>query len=153
MSELMKAQSQSQMSDERKEISAEEKVKDWIQNRVKLSEYTQLLIENGFDTMDSVCEITNEELTEMGMTKMGHRKRFIKHIQALKGTHQSQINREKQPRIAPIAYAPNVNRYVWICVMCDTQNGNGVSQCTLCGLKRNYKKVEIEGPNVVDTAQ
>lgn len=46
---------------------------------VKLDQYHAVLDENGFDTMDSLAEITVEDLTEMKV-KLGHARLIIKHL-------------------------------------------------------------------------
>lgn len=52
-------------------------VREWMSTVVRLSEYTDLLIENGFDRMDMFSNLTIRDLKEMGITKMGHRKMIV----------------------------------------------------------------------------
>eukprot|EP01084_Bolivina_argentea_P103441 185276_1 len=131
-----------------------------MKETVKLNIYSQLLIDNGFDSMETIIDLTMEELIQLGIDKMGHRKKIYKHIQLLKNKNKSkqiikpiyypQIQQQQQPIASP-AYSSNINN--WKCPMCDTNNLNCSYLCKLCGLKRNYMNNEIEGPNVIDTAK
>ena len=45
-----------------------------------LLEYHELFIKNGFEDLSSLYDISNDELKEIGITKMGHRKKLLKYI-------------------------------------------------------------------------
>ena len=64
------------------------KFKKWMENEVKLPQYFELLIENGFEDMESMKDITMEHLREMGIDKMGHRIKLMKSIAALKAADE-----------------------------------------------------------------
>ena len=59
-------------------------MKNWIKDEVKLSQYCELLMENGFEDMESMKDITMEHLREMGINKMGHRLKLMKSVAKLK---------------------------------------------------------------------
>ncbi len=67
-----------------KKISYNErnKIKKWLNETVKLGQYFELLIKNGYDTFESIYDITFNDLAEIGINKMGHRK-IIKYISKL----------------------------------------------------------------------
>ena len=56
----------------------------WMENEVKLPQYFELLIENGFEDMESMRDITMEHLREMGMDKIGHRLKLMKSVATLR---------------------------------------------------------------------
>ena len=62
--------------------------KKWMENTVRLPEYFELLIENGFEDMESMKDMTMEHLREMGIDKMGHRIKLMKGIAALKAVDE-----------------------------------------------------------------
>ena len=64
------------------------KFKKWMENKVKLPQYFELLIDNGFEDMYSVTNITMEHLREIGIDKMGHRLKLMKSIAALKAVDE-----------------------------------------------------------------
>lgn len=48
----------------------------WLE-LLKLSEYHVRLCDEGYDTIDKVCELTWEDLEDIGITKLGHQKRLL----------------------------------------------------------------------------
>ena len=60
------------------------RLKEWIENEVKLPQYFDLLMENGFEDMESMKDITMEHLQEIGISKLGHRVKFMKAVTTLK---------------------------------------------------------------------
>lgn len=48
----------------------------------KLSEYCGMFDDNGIDTLEDLQHVTHEDLKEMGMKKLGHRKRLLRRIKA-----------------------------------------------------------------------
>eukprot|EP01083_Nonionella_stella_P103623 296110_1 len=55
----------------------------WLQNEVKLMEYYEVLIQNGFDNLNAMKMVGVKELEEIGIHKMGHRYRLLYHIKKL----------------------------------------------------------------------
>ena len=56
----------------------------WMEFEVKLPRYFELLVENGFEDMESMKDITMEHLREMGIDEIGHKLRLMKSVAALK---------------------------------------------------------------------
>ena len=52
----------------------EELVRQWLSINVRLPEYTERIIENGFDRMDVIARLSVTDLEPMGITKVGHKK-------------------------------------------------------------------------------
>ena len=54
-----------------------------------LAEYADALVADGYDDVEFLCEMGDEKLhtvlTEVGMTKVGHRKRLVHQVQKLRG--------------------------------------------------------------------
>ncbi|GME33293.1 hypothetical protein GTA08_BOTSDO06819 [Neofusicoccum parvum] len=53
-------------------------------NRLRLQDYLPALVENGFDSWDVVCDITEEDLAHLGF-KLGHRRVLQREIAASRG--------------------------------------------------------------------
>lgn len=51
-------------------------VSEWLMT-YKLADYVPVFEGNGYDTTELMVGITHEELQEMGITKIGHRKKLI----------------------------------------------------------------------------
>ena len=56
----------------------------WLEHDVKLPQYVELLMDNGFEDMESMKYITMDHLREMGIEKMGHRLKLMKSVAKLK---------------------------------------------------------------------
>eukprot|EP01084_Bolivina_argentea_P133211 235073_1 len=52
----------------------------WLKDVVGLDEYFDLLLNNGFDTFESVKMLTMNELNLIGIHKLGHKMLLLKHI-------------------------------------------------------------------------
>ena len=122
-------EAQNQGDEELKEETEEMKLKKWMEEEVKLPQYFDLLKENGFEDLDGVQDLTDNDLREMGIEKMGHRRKIIKFVSKLKATNTEpvQIQPTAQQYHVPVAAAA----YSF-----------GVAQPA---------KVDAEGPNLVDT--
>eukprot|EP01083_Nonionella_stella_P139304 424674_1 len=61
--------------------------KQWLAQKVRLPQYHDLLVQNGFETLELIMEISDiEELKIIGISKSGHVLKFHKEIQRLKET-------------------------------------------------------------------
>ena len=47
---------------------------------INLLEYYNIFNENGFDDLDSLSDITSQDLLEMNIKKLAHRKKILKKI-------------------------------------------------------------------------
>ena len=72
-----------------KEEANEWTLRKWMESEVKLPQYFEMLMENGFEDMESLKDITMEHLREMGIDKIGHRLRLMKSVAALKADDDS----------------------------------------------------------------
>lgn len=50
-------------------------ISDWLTN-YKLAEYIPLLENNGYENTELLVDITQEELLDLGVQKVGHRKKL-----------------------------------------------------------------------------
>ncbi|KAF4300652.1 putative hmg box protein [Botryosphaeria dothidea] len=57
----------------------------YVLDRINLQEYLPALVENGFDTWDVVCDITEDDLAHLGF-KLGHRRILQREIAASRGS-------------------------------------------------------------------
>ncbi len=77
-----------------KSESEMDKVRIWMNDIVKLPQYSEIIIQNGYDDMESVADIILEDLCSMGVEKIGHRRKIIKNAKKLKEKkNMQQINR------------------------------------------------------------
>ena len=53
-------------------------LREWIENKMGLPQYFELLMDNGFEDLESLKDITMEHLREMGIEEMGHRLKLMK---------------------------------------------------------------------------
>jgi len=59
---------------------------------IELGEYKINFIENSISGQE-LFELSDEDLASMGLTKLGHRKKFLKTVQSLKGNSSTQSGR------------------------------------------------------------
>eukprot|EP01083_Nonionella_stella_P269769 913033_1 len=70
--------------DEPRTEDERELLKDWLSQKVRLPQYYDALVDNGYDTLDIIKEITDEkELTAIGIDLKGHVMKLMKEIQRL----------------------------------------------------------------------
>ena len=118
--------------EELKEETEEMKLKKWMEDEVKLPQYFELLKEDGFDDLESVQDVTEDDLKAMGINKTGHRRKIIKFVTKLKATNNPLVAVQSS---APEQHAPAAAAAVY---------SSGVAESA---------KIYAEGPNVVDTAR
>ena len=98
-------EAQNQGDGKLKEETDELKLKKWMKNEVKLPQYFELLKENGFEDLDGVQDLTENDLREMGVEmhvrhpreKMGHRRKIMKFVAKLKATNNSSVPIQPPP--------------------------------------------------------
>ncbi|XP_054879072.1 caskin-1-like isoform X5 [Poeciliopsis prolifica] len=56
---------------------------DWL-SHLGLSQYYQVLVQNGYENIDFVSDITLEDLQEIGIAKLGHQKKLMLGVKKLK---------------------------------------------------------------------
>ena len=60
-----------------------DRFKYWLKNDVGLEDYYQLLVENGVDSLSTIKLLKEKELTEIGITIIGHRVKLLHEISLL----------------------------------------------------------------------
>ena len=60
-------------------IGINQAVNGWL-NEIGLSEYYGLFINSGCDDMETILSLTDDDLKELGIHKLGHRKKIMNHI-------------------------------------------------------------------------
>ena len=110
-----------------------EKLRKWMRDEVKLPRYFNVLKDNGFDNMESLQDLTSWDLKEMGIDKMGHRRRIMRNVNMLRAGSNVLIPMHPAP-LQQVPVAP-VAAYSF-----------GVAQSRTA-------RIVVEGPNVVDTAR
>lgn len=75
-------------------ITRAQSLQQWLE-MLKLGEYYQRICDEGYDTIDKVCELTWEDLEEIGITKLGHQKRLLlgtERIRKLEKLEEERLN-------------------------------------------------------------
>ena len=108
-----------------------EKLRKWMKDEVKLPRYFNVLRDNGFDNLESLQDLTDWDLKEMGIDKMGHRRRIMRNVNMLRAGSNVLIPMQSAPQQqVPVAPAAAYD---------------------FGAAKPRSAKVDVEGPNVVDT--
>ena len=71
------------LNDDEEELDGQEKMQKWLKETVKLPQYYQLLVQQGFDDLESIADITKDDLISMGIDKVGHQRKILKNSQQL----------------------------------------------------------------------
>ncbi|CAH2301593.1 ephrin type-A receptor 5 isoform X2 [Pelobates cultripes] len=58
-------------------------VNEWLE-AIKMTRYTDTFVENGFNSMDAVTQMTLEDLRRFGVTLAGHQKKIMNSIQEMR---------------------------------------------------------------------
>ena len=106
-----------------------------MEDEVKLPQYFELLKEAGFDDLESVQDVTEDDLEAMGINKTGHRRKIIKFVTKLKAKNNPFIPLAAAQSSSPKQHAPAAAAAAY---------SFGVAEPA---------KIYAEGPNVVDTAR
>ena len=63
------------------------KLKKWMHDVVHLPRYFELLKEDGFDDMESVQDLTDNDLKAIDITKTGHRRKLLRNAAKLRSVN------------------------------------------------------------------
>ena len=63
--------------DKEQDISEKEVLRIWLRDKCKLEQYYDIFIENGWDDMDSLNYMKEEDLRQMNINKMGHIRKLL----------------------------------------------------------------------------
>ncbi|XP_067115088.1 caskin-1 [Osmerus mordax] len=76
---------------------------DWL-SLIGLHQYYQVLVQNGYENMDFVSELSWDDLQEIGITKLGHQKKLMLAVRRLKDLQTGDRSSTPPPsRPAPLA--------------------------------------------------
>ncbi|XP_058267796.1 caskin-1 isoform X7 [Hemibagrus wyckioides] len=82
---------------------------EWL-NMIGLSQYHQILVQNGYENIDFITDITWEDLQEIGITKLGHQKKLMLAVKKLaeiqKGSEKRNMSRKKTQEQTSIECPP-----------------------------------------------
>jgi ephrin-B len=65
-----------------------ESVEEWLES-IKMGRYSELFRASGVVTLDSIVRLTFQDLAAIGVTLVGHQRKIINSIQAIR-THLAQ---------------------------------------------------------------
>ncbi|XP_068583192.1 caskin-1 isoform X3 [Cebidichthys violaceus] len=71
---------------------------DWL-SHLGLSQYYQVLVQNGYENIDFISDISLEDLQEIGITKLGHQKKLMLGVKRLKELQRGE--RTSEPPQSP----------------------------------------------------
>ncbi|KAK2817270.1 hypothetical protein Q5P01_025461 [Channa striata] len=66
---------------------------DWL-SHLGLSQYYQVLVQNGYENIDFISDISLEDLQEIGITKLGHQKKLMLGVRRLKELQRGESGSE-----------------------------------------------------------
>ncbi|XP_022542083.2 caskin-1 isoform X3 [Astyanax mexicanus] len=75
---------------------------EWL-TMIGLSQYHQVLVQNGYENIEFITDITWEDLQEIGITKLGHQKKLMLAVKKLAELQKSSENRNmtrKKPQLS-----------------------------------------------------
>jgi len=123
---------QQQLQDETKNEERETKqLKNFFHKILKMEQYYQLFVDDGYDDLESVMGIGMDDLESIGIQKNGHKKKILREIQKLADQNQEQMDFKNYCQ-------------TWRCA-CGTMNLSETILCTSCGKTRvNKQKQEDE---------
>uniref|UniRef100_A0A8D2ISV1 receptor protein-tyrosine kinase n=1 Tax=Varanus komodoensis TaxID=61221 RepID=A0A8D2ISV1_VARKO len=58
-------------------------VAEWLE-AIKMGRYTEIFMENGYSSMDTVAQVSLEDLRRLGVTLVGHQKKIMNSLQEMK---------------------------------------------------------------------
>ena len=76
--------SEAHINEDTKRKKERMKIAEWLANIVRLPQYYEMFMDQGFDDFEIIADITLNDLKEMGIDKIGHRKQILKYATKLK---------------------------------------------------------------------
>ncbi len=119
------------------ENNESEEVKLWLKNEVKLPQYIEMFINDGYDSMISVESLSDLDLIDIGVTKKGHRKKIL----ILIARHQNKNNNNNNKDNIEVEATENMNNSLF-----DVEGANVMDTAF-------YKDPQIVGKNICDTSK
>eukprot|EP01084_Bolivina_argentea_P021003 39007_1 len=82
----------SNMQNQNKPHTSEaEKLRAWLKDTVKLEQYFDMFIENGFDNLEAIKMVTMDVLNMIGIDKIGHKMTLIRHVAKLNSNNNANV--------------------------------------------------------------
>ncbi|XP_069022711.1 caskin-1 isoform X4 [Embiotoca jacksoni] len=78
---------------------------DWL-SHLGLSQYYQVLVQNGYENIDFISDISLEDLQEIGITKLGHQKKMMLGVKRLKELQRRESGSEPPQSPSPPPPSP-----------------------------------------------
>eukprot|EP01083_Nonionella_stella_P173499 598666_1 len=78
LSHILQNDDDSEHDDDEDMIPETEELRKWFDNVLKLPQYFQIFVDNGFEDLDSISDMTMDDLTQIKITKLGHQKKLSK---------------------------------------------------------------------------
>ncbi|XP_010768999.1 caskin-1-like, partial [Notothenia coriiceps] len=69
---------------------------EWL-SAIGLSQYHQVLVQNGYENIEFITDITWEDLQEIGIIKLGHQKKLMLAVKRLAEMQRGSDGRGKKP--------------------------------------------------------
>ena len=69
--------------DDDETLDPQEKVQKWLAEQVRLPQYFELFVKEGFDELEVIKHITKQDLIAMGIDKLGHQRKIIQNAEKL----------------------------------------------------------------------
>eukprot|EP01084_Bolivina_argentea_P306450 529561_1 len=88
LQEVNQLKSYNNINNDNNNISEEDKVRIWLRDKIKLPQYFNLFVENGYDDLDIIADMNQDDLREIGINRIGHRKKILKYIKLLNQSNQ-----------------------------------------------------------------
>ena len=60
-----------------------QEVQQWLTDKVKLPQYFQVFVQQGFDELESIKDVTKDDLVAMGIDKVGHQRKILKQTELI----------------------------------------------------------------------
>lgn len=99
-------------------LNLQSSIEEWLR-LLRLEEYMQPLLNQGYKTVRDVTQLTWEDLEDIGIVKLGHQKKFLLAIKRVKdiisgkvvpciGGGNTATMMGLQPNIANLSHVPNI---------------------------------------------
>ena len=65
------------------QLTDQEMVQKWLNETIRLPQYFELFMEQGFEDLDSIKFMTKDDLKEIGVDNTDHQRRILKNAQSI----------------------------------------------------------------------
>eukprot|EP01084_Bolivina_argentea_P122549 217157_1 len=89
-------------------------VKKWLSDVVGLEQYSDLLINNGFDSMNALMSLKSKHLSKIGISLMGHRQQILMFVAELIIDNKIRNIFEEDKKNDDESFDKNNEVYIWL---------------------------------------